>query len=616
MKSCITTSHLYGMGGGAKAVFALTKALQHHGRVTVFTKTPLPENIVAEMPKGALYANWFPGCNAGYDLHLNIDHFAYDPPLAARNIAYIFHPHGRNVPPDGYELLAVSRYTKLEIKRMWGLESRVIYIPVEGDYREGQKERMILHVSRFAAPNQYADKGHRQMIEAYRMLPVDGWPFIMAGSVDPKQSGYLSSLMAAARGTSVSFAVNPSRQELLDLYSRAAIYWHMTGVSMPNVPGAQEHLGLSTIEAMASGCVPVVRGTGGQPEVVNDGICGVLVGGVPNLVRSTGIIMGDMGIWATIQQAAYAAGRSWVQSAATFDERFDAAVFDGQDDVSPSAQVSTTCAYGLEDVDIIIPVWNSITINRCLDNVPRGPRVILVDNGSERRVDHPRIDLYVRSEENLGFAGGNVLGFEHSDRRLVLLLNDDCIPPANDPTGTWLMMMLVAMSEPNVGVVGARLLYPDGRLQHAGVAFDWNRDDVGFHRWYGWEDHPNANQKTDVPAVTGACLLCKRELFDMRPDLYPLGNYEDAHLCFSAWEKGCRVVYQPAATLTHLEAATKKGTAVDYVNHNKAAFIAQWRDKFLDSPGMAVVRSVNASTKHGNVESWYADRETYNNKTE
>lgn len=603
MKISISTSHLYGMGGGAKAVFALARGLRAHGVVAVYTKTPLPNSVLAEMPKDVLYANWYPGCNAGYDLHLNIDHFAYDPPLAARNVAYIFHPHGRNRPPAGYELLAVSRFTKDEIAREWGQESRVIYIPIEDDYHVGPKERLILHVSRFSAPTQYADKGHRQMIQAFRSMASSGWRLIMAGSVDPNQSGYLSSIMAAAQGSDVQFAINPSRHDLLDLYSRAAIYWHMTGATMAGIPGAQEHLGLSTVEAMASGCVPIVRGTGGQPEIVEDGLSGVLVEGAADLARKTGIVAGDMGLWSTIQQMAYRCGREWSMSGVTFPQRLRAAL-DGVDDTPPGMKLPTALHYGPEDVDIIIPVWNSTTVARCLDRIPRGPRVILVDNGSDVEVSHPRIDIYVKSDTNLGFAGGNMLGFQHSDRKLVLMLNDDCIPP-DDPNGIWLMVMLVTMSERDVGVVGAKLLYPDRRIQHAGVVFDWNRGDVGYHRWHGSGDYPMTGQKTDVPAVTGACLLCKRELFDLRPDLYPHGNYEDAHLCLTAWSQGKRVVYQPAAVLTHIEANTKRGTQVDYVNHNRAAFIAQWRDRFLDSEEMAVVRRVNADVKRG-VESGYA----------
>jgi len=90
VKACVTTSHLYGMGGGAKAVFWIVKGLHKHGSVTVFTKTAIPDSVIAEMPKGVMYANWYPGCSAGYDVHVCIDHFNYEPPMAKRNLALVF----------------------------------------------------------------------------------------------------------------------------------------------------------------------------------------------------------------------------------------------------------------------------------------------------------------------------------------------------------------------------------------------------------------------------------------------------------------------------------------------------------------------------------------------
>lgn len=110
---------------------------------------------------------------------------------------------------------------------------------------------------------------------------------------------------------------------------------------------------------------------------------------------------------------------------------------------------------------------------------------------------------------------------------------------------------------------------------------------------YGEADCPDASLLRKVPAVTGACLMCKREFFDMRPDLYPGGNYEDAHLCLEAWRKGYEVWYQPAARLTHIEAVTKRAIGEDYVTKNRQAFIRQWRGAFLDSEEMEEVRKTN-----------------------
>lgn len=587
MKACVTTSHLYGMGGGAKAVFWIVKGLHKHGSVTVFTKTAIPDSVIAEMPKGVMYANWYPGCSAGYDVHVCIDHFNYEPPMAKRNLALVFHPHRRNVPPEQYELWAISRYTQAQIKEQWGRESLVFYPSVDGDLYSGQKAKRILHISRFSAPNQYADKGHRHMIRAFKALKSD-WEFVLAGSTDPAQGGYLSSLMAEAAGANIRFAPNLSRKDLCDLLASSSIYWHMTGIGAPDIPSAQEHLGITTIEGMASGCVPIVLGTGGQPEIVQDRISGVLVRDVDGLVKTTDVLMSNLGTWALLQQQALLAGQAWLEGDWYYDQ-FAGLLLDGVDMTAPVAE-SPILNYGMDNVDVIIPIYNSVTIGQCLDRIPAGPNVIVVDNGSDAPVTHNRIDQYIRLEENRGFAGGNMAGFEISTRPVVLALNDDCIPPDNS---MWLTAMLLTLSKERCAVVGAKLLYPDGRLQHAGVYFDFHRKDIGFHRLYGVKDHPNANIAVKVPAVTGACLLCKREFFDMHPELYPYGNYEDAHLCLDVWRRGYEVWYQPAASLTHIEAVTKRALDIDFTSLNRKVFVEHWRTIFLDSEEMNHAREVN-----------------------
>lgn len=591
MKSCITTSHLYGVGGGAKAVFACASAMASYGQVTIFTRTSVPKLVLDEMPKDNIFlASYYPGCSQGYDLHLNIDHFRYETPAAKLNVAHIFHPHANNRPPEGYDwLVANSMYTSIRIADEWDMSSSVLYLPIEDDYYVGQKERMILHCSRFSAPTQYADKGHRQMIQAFRFLP-DGWRLVMVGSIDPNQHGYFSSLMSEAQGANVSFAVDQPRASILNLFSRASIYWHMTGISMPNVPGAQEHLGLTTIEAMASGCVPIVRGTGGQPEIVRHGLNGILVSSKEELASVTGKLMSDLHIMALLSQQSIRSGSAWMGYAG-FKTRFEQAVFDRESNSVP-VPVMYPQVHGIEDVAIIIPIYNSLTVSSCLDNIAVGPEVIVVDNCSDEQVSHPRIDKYIRLESNEGFSKANMIGFEATDKPLILALNDDCIPPGVDNT-IWLGVMINTIDEPGVGVVGAKLVYPDGRLQHCGIVFDWNRDDVGYHRFYGHRDTPAANQRTDIPAVTGACLLSRRELFDLMPDVYPMGNYEDAHLCFNAWRNGWRVVYQPAAELVHIEGVTKRSASTDFVRFNRAAFLGEWRSEFLDGELMATVRGVN-----------------------
>ena len=98
--------------------------------------------------------------------------------------------------------------------------------------------------------------------------------------------------------------------------------------------------------------------------------------------------------------------------------------------------------------------------------------IIVVDNGSARdeaamlRERYPEIKA-LRSERNLGFAGGNNLGFAAATGDYLLLLNND----TEVITAAWLEEMVMYAQQKRVGCVGAKLLYPDDTVQHAGVGF-------------------------------------------------------------------------------------------------------------------------------------------------
>ena len=136
------------------------------------------------------------------------------------------------------------------------------------------------------------------------------------------------------------------------------------------------------------------------------------------------------------------------------------------------------------------------------------------------------------------------------DAPLICLLNDDVLP--RDPD--WLAAMVGHLADPAVGVVGARLLYPDGSLQHAGVAL---RPDGGAV--HAWRFKPGAAAAAvlsrEVAAVTGACLLTRRRLWEQLGGLdaaYP-SACNDIDYCLRVREQGYGVVVAGEAVLTHLE---------------------------------------------------------------
>jgi GT2 family glycosyltransferase len=161
---------------------------------------------------------------------------------------------------------------------------------------------------------------------------------------------------------------------------------------------------------------------------------------------------------------------------------------------------------------------------------------------------------------NVGFAGACNTGASLARGRMLLLLNSDVLPAHNG----WLGRMRDFYdATPNIGALGPKMLYEDDSIQHAGMYF-MRYPDPGLRIWvdatYYKGMHsslPAANIARPVPAVSGACLMIERELFEDLGGLqqiYVRGDYEDSHLCLELLDRGRENWYLPDASLYHLEA--------------------------------------------------------------
>lgn len=183
----------------------------------------------------------------------------------------------------GFDVVAAnSQYTARWIRRYYGVKAAINYPPIDTpQFRPGPKERVILSVGRFH-PEPTSKKFH-VLVDVFRRLVESGvaarWRLVLAGGATGSNcERYLTELRRQASGLPVEFAVNRPLPELTDLYARAGVYWHAMGYGEdPEIhPARYEHFGMSTVEAMAAGCVPMVVNGGGQPEIVTEGVHGYL----------------------------------------------------------------------------------------------------------------------------------------------------------------------------------------------------------------------------------------------------------------------------------------------------------------------------------------------------
>jgi GT2 family glycosyltransferase len=214
---------------------------------------------------------------------------------------------------------------------------------------------------------------------------------------------------------------------------------------------------------------------------------------------------------------------------------------------------------------VIVPVHDRAALTRrCLEAVlpslPAGCEAIVVDDASAD--DTPRVlsDFgeairTVRLSRNAGFAGACNAGAEAASGETLVFLNND-----TEPQPGWLRALLgYAEDHPEAAVVGAKLLYPKtGAVQHAGVVF--GQDGYPHNLYAGFPpDHPAVDRPRRLQAVTGACLLVRRQAFD-RAGGFDTGfanSLEDVDLCLRIGEEGGEVHYCPAAEVVHLESASR-----------------------------------------------------------
>jgi glycosyltransferase involved in cell wall biosynthesis len=215
---------------------------------------------------------------------------------------------------DSYtRVLSISEFVQSWVTRLWERDSGLLYPPVTM-YDPGPKTNSIVSVGRFFGRGSGHSKKQLEMVQAFRRLHDGGareWTLHLVGGCAPEHARYLDEVRDAATGLPVDLHVGATGEELRELYAQAPIYWHATGLGENDTrhPDRCEHFGITTVEAMSAGAVPVVIGAGGQPEVVRDGLDGYWFKDLDGLVARTRQLVDDPGRRAQMAASAREAAR-------------------------------------------------------------------------------------------------------------------------------------------------------------------------------------------------------------------------------------------------------------------------------------------------------------------
>ncbi len=249
-----------------------------------------------------------------------------------------------------------------------------------------------------------------------------------------------------------------------------------------------------------------------------------------------------------------------------------------QDNPSPTELVFGNPPAGAE-VSVIVPLYGRIDLMRyqvaCFSNDPEfdpGAETVeliyVLDDpsaaGAAQLLFRHLHDVYglpfriMVMNRNLGYSAANNVGAAAATGTRVLFLNSDVLPIKPG----WVSQLAASYRAlDRCGILGCRLLFEDGSIQHAGMTFRPSTLVAGC-----WEnDHPGKGLPTAfdpcrspvvVPAVTAACLMIDRALFGELGGMseeYVIGDFEDSDLCLRAQERGWNIYYTPETELFHLE---------------------------------------------------------------
>lgn len=354
MKIGIYDPYLDDLGGGERYMMTIAECLSKNNDVSVFWDREsdlkdIEKRFSLDLSKVTLTKNIFAGTSflekqkesKKYDLIIFLSDGSIPFLLSKKVLLHIQQPITNSTPnfKDRLKLKKInklfcnSKYTKDYVDQVYAIKSDLLYPPVSIYGPDNNKENMILHVGRFRIMNVKTKDYKKQqiMINTFKEMideGLKGWEFVLGVSLPDENEQSFLEMRQSTKGYPIRFVINADMEELWKIGKKAKIYWHASGFGedLKLHPEFAEHFGISTVEAMGIGAVPVVINAGGQPEIVKDGESGFLWESTDELKQKTLNLTNNQNLLNKISKNAYS--RSLEFSDKNFCDKVDALIND------------------------------------------------------------------------------------------------------------------------------------------------------------------------------------------------------------------------------------------------------------------------------------------------
>lgn len=321
------------LGGGEKYVLDIAQCLSKDSQVDIFWDSPqdvIKKRIKERFDINVSQINFVPNifsrksslierflATSSYDVFFFVSDGSIPSLFAKKNILIFQFPINWVAGKDLltrikfiniHKVFCYSYFVKKFIDDVLPKESKVLSPYIDSKKSDSiKKENIILSVGRFTqAMNQ---KKQEVLIDAFKKMCDRGlntWKLVLIGSVLDKDKEFVGALITRSKSYPIEIHKNVPFKELLDYYDKAKIYWHAAGFgeNLERYPERAEHFGITTLEAMSSGSVPVVINAGGQREIVTEGENGFLWDSLDELIEKTELLLKDEKLWEKVSKKA------------------------------------------------------------------------------------------------------------------------------------------------------------------------------------------------------------------------------------------------------------------------------------------------------------------------